>query len=158
MNNFLKSGIFVLAASALMLMAGQVWADGVATVSTAQSAQYGIYLVDSDGMTLYLFESDVPGSGQSSCHNACAIVWPPFLTEGSPVASGQAMAGKLGTIQREDGTTQVTYNGWPLYYFSPDQNPGDMVGQGAQGFGAGWYVVTPQGEAVDRDDDSGESW
>ena len=30
----------------------------------------------------------------------------------------------LGTATRSDGSTQVTYNGWPLYVWPPDRAPG----------------------------------
>ena len=38
------------------------------------------------------------------------------------------MTGKLGTITRDDGTLQVTYNGLPLYFFKNDKAPGDANG------------------------------
>lgn len=131
--------------ASLMLIAGAARAGQPATVATAQSTTYGTYLVDGQGMTLYLFKSDVQGSGKSTCYGGCAYAWPPLLT---PVAADAVLPDKLGTIQRKDGTTQVTYNGWPLYYFTPDQTPGDTVGQGADGFGAGWYLVSPEGTMI----------
>ena len=54
----------------------------------------------------------------------------------------------LGTVERRDGAKQVTYNGWPLYYYARDQNPGDTNGQDVEGFGAEWYLVTPDGNPV----------
>jgi len=54
----------------------------------------------------------------------------------------------LGTVQRRDGAMQVTYNGWPLYYYARDQNPGDTNGQDVEGFGGEWYLVTPEGHPV----------
>jgi predicted lipoprotein with Yx(FWY)xxD motif len=56
----------------------------------------------------------------------------------------------LSTIQRSDGSTEVTYGGHPLYYYAGDSNPGDTNGQGLNQFGAGWYVVTPQGAKIDN--------
>lgn len=55
---------------------------------------------------------------------------------------------KLSTTKRKDGSTQVTYNGWPLYYFAKDQTPGEITGQDVEGFGAEWYLVSPDGEKV----------
>jgi predicted lipoprotein with Yx(FWY)xxD motif len=55
-------------------------------------------------------------------------------------------ASKFGTTKRTDGTTQVTYNGWPLYYFAKDKAPGDVTGQGV---GSVWYVVSAAGDKVD---------
>ena len=55
------------------------------------------------------------------------------------------MQGNLfGTTQRDDGTTQVTYNGHPLYYYSGDTAAGDVNGQGLNGK---WYIANPDGSA-----------
>lgn len=118
-----------------------------ATVSTATSPKYGTYLVNADGMALYLFEADVQGE-QSTCYDGCAAAWPPLLSSSAPMASGKASTNLLGTIERKDGTTQVTYNGWPLYTFVKDTAPGDTNGQDVHGFGGEWYLISPQGEAV----------
>lgn len=40
---------------------------------------------------------------------------------------------------------QVTYNGWPLYRYSQDAQPGDAIGQAV---GDVWFVVSSGGEAV----------
>jgi predicted lipoprotein with Yx(FWY)xxD motif len=52
----------------------------------------------------------------------------------------------LGTFVRKDGTTQVTYNGWPLYYYYEDGKPGDILGDDIESFGDDWYLVGPNGE------------
>jgi predicted lipoprotein with Yx(FWY)xxD motif len=67
------------------------------------------------------------------------------LTTGDPVAGDGIDASKLGTTTRTDGTVQVTYNGWPLYYYVKDAQAGDVVGQGV---GSVWYVISPAGEMV----------
>lgn len=53
-----------------------------------------------------------------------------------------------GTSARTDGTTMVTYNGHPLYYFIGDKKAGDVSGQGVNGFGALWFVVSPSGTQI----------
>ena len=117
-----------------------------AVVETAQNDSIGTYLTDADGRALYLFLQDEQGSGESTCYDQCAQAWPPFIAEeGSPVARGAAADSLLGTLQRQDGAAQVTYNGWPLYYYAQDQGPGQLTGQDVMGFGAEWYLVTPQG-------------
>ena len=103
----------------------------------------GDFLVDSKGMTLYLFTKDEPGV--SNCYDQCAEKWPPLLSEGDAIAGSGLDAALLGTTDRTDGTTQVTYNGWPLYYWYEDAAPGDTNGQTV---GDVWYVVSPTGEAV----------
>ena len=115
-------------------------AGGEALVNVGQSATLGTFLVDSKGMTLYLFTTDTPNT--STCYGPCAIAWPPLLTTGAPTAGTGVTASLLGTTTRTDGTTQVTYNGWPLYYFASDKAPGDTTGENVQNT---WFVITPAG-------------
>lgn len=114
--------------------------SSAATVMVGQNATLGSFLVDSKGMTLYLYTTDTPGT--STCTAGCASIWPPLLTTGAPVAGQGVNAAMLGTTQRADGTTQVTYNSWPLYYFASDSAAGDTNGEGKGGV---WYVITPDG-------------
>jgi predicted lipoprotein with Yx(FWY)xxD motif len=111
-----------------------------AVVDVGQNASLGSFLVDSKGMTLYLYTKDSPNT--SNCYAACATAWPPLLTSGAPVAGSGVTATMLGTTQRTDGTTQVTYNGWPLYYWVNDKKPGDITGENVQNV---WFVITPAG-------------
>jgi hypothetical protein len=67
---------------------------------------------------------------------------------GTVTASGGAQASDLGTITRSDGTKQVTYDGHPLYYFAGDSGPGTASGQGNDGFGAKWWLVSPSGSDI----------
>ena len=113
---------------------------GPAVVNVGQNATLGSFLVDSNGMTLYLFTTDTPNT--STCYGPCAIAWPPLLTSGAPTAGTGVTASLLGTTTRTDGTTQVTYNGWPLYYFASDKAPGDTTGENVQNV---WFVITPAG-------------
>jgi hypothetical protein len=70
-------------------------------------------------------------------------VWPPVITNGAPIASVSLSSAKLGTTSRSDGTTEVTYNGHPLYTFAGDSSPGAASGEGNQGFGAEWDAFRP---------------
>ncbi|HEX7245301.1 MAG TPA: hypothetical protein VF245_07040 [Solirubrobacterales bacterium] len=106
--------------------------------------EVGEALVDSKGFTLYYFEKDK--GGKSACYGACAQAWPPLTTGGSPKATGAAMASKLGTTKRSDGTVQVTYAGWPLYTYEADAKPGEANGTDVKAFGASWYPLHPNGE------------
>lgn len=99
-------------------------------------------------LTVYLFEAD-KGTA-SACSGACAKAWPPVTTGGAPVAAAGAVSADLGTIARADGTKQVTYKGHPLYFFAKDGDAGDAYGEGANAFGAGWYVLRPTGNKVDN--------
>jgi predicted lipoprotein with Yx(FWY)xxD motif len=121
--------------------------EGEATpVSLGEAAEVGKILVDSEGMTLYYFQKDQKGSGKSKCEGACAEAWPPLITEGEPEAMAGVKAAMLGTIERKDGTTQVTYAGWPLYTFVEDKKPGEDNGTDSKGFGASWYPLHSNGK------------
>jgi predicted lipoprotein with Yx(FWY)xxD motif len=115
-----------------------------AQVSSASNA-LGQILTDAQGMTLYATKND--SSGQPTCTGNCAQLWPPFATNGQPEAGAGVDLGLLGTVTRDDGSTQVTYNGMPLYLYSGDKAPGDTNGQGIGGV---WYVVSADGTMVQQ--------
>jgi predicted lipoprotein with Yx(FWY)xxD motif len=118
-------------------------ASGAVAISTAKNPKLGNILVGADGKTLYYFEKDK--GGKSSCYSACATVWPPVITTGKPTAGKGAIASKLGTTKRKDGTMQATYAGFPLYDYVKDAKPGDTLGNNLEQFGAEWYALTPAG-------------
>ena len=120
--------------------------SGTGVVSVDDNAKLGKIIVDSQGNTLYYFLKDKQNGSSSSCSGACAQVWPPYTASGSPKGQNGASASLLGTIKRSDGTTQVTYNGWPLYTYTGDSKPGDTNGNDFEQFGAEWYALTPAGE------------
>src|SRR5215211_8971503 len=99
-------------------------------------------------MSLYITSNDTPDGGTSSCMDDCTEEWPPLLTDGDPVAGEGVDAALLGTITRDDGTMQVTYNGYPLYGFEEDTAAGDTNGQGIDEFGGLWFLVSPTGDAI----------
>jgi len=117
---------------------------GGTTVSVGKNDNLGSFLVDDKGMTLYLFTKDT--ANVSNCYDKCATAWPPLLTTGKPAAGSGLDASKLGTTTRKDGSVQVTYNGWPLYYYQKDKAPGDVVGQNV---GDVWFVISPAGDKVE---------
>jgi predicted lipoprotein with Yx(FWY)xxD motif len=124
--------------------------SSAATVSLrAISGIPGKALAGRDGRTLYLFEADK--NGKSACTGACAAAWPPDTVTGTPRAGSGVNQALLGTVKRPGGTTQVTYNGHPLYYFTGDTGAGKAKGQGSKAFGAGWYVVSASGNKIDTD-------
>jgi len=116
------------------------------TVITTVSSSAGTFLATSSGHAVYLWSKD--GDGMSACTGACTGAWPPVTTTGQVTASGGAKSSDLGTITRPDGTKQVTYDGHPLYFFSGDSGPGMASGQGNDGFGAKWWLVSPSGSDV----------
>lgn len=124
--------------------ASQPGAGAGATIKTADS-QYGSVLFGGDDQAIYYFDKE--SGSKSECYGACAEAWPPVLTEGDPQAGGGAQAGLLGTTQRDDGTTQVTYDGHPLYYYVDDPK-GEVDCHNVNEFGGLWLAVQPNGEAV----------
>ncbi|HUZ41561.1 MAG TPA: hypothetical protein VMU68_09260 [Acidimicrobiales bacterium] len=93
-------------------------------------------LTNKHGFTLYWFVPD--SSTKSSCYSTCAAYWPPVLGKPSPAAG---IAGSFGTLQRTNGTTQVTYNGHPLYTYIGDSAPGQASGNRVRLNGGLWYEM-----------------
>jgi predicted lipoprotein with Yx(FWY)xxD motif len=118
--------------------------EGVATIKVASVPKLGKVVVDSDGFTLYDFHKDKGTT--SSCYGACAGVWPPLTTGSTPKATGGVSASMLGTTERKDGTTQVTFAGHPLYIYTGDAKPGEANGNDFSSYGAQWYALLPNGE------------
>lgn len=114
-----------------------------ASVQVRSHSDLDDILVGPKNMTLYMFEKDSKGETASTCYDDCAKAWPPLIAE-SPTKSKQVTA-TLSTFKRKNGDVQVAANGWPLYYFKPDMEPGDANGQGVDGFGGLWWVLGPDG-------------
>ena len=112
------------------------------TTIQVDDSEFGKVLFDGDRMPIYLFEKE---KGKTSeCYGECATAWPPVLTDGEPQAGKGAKANLLGTTKRDDGKTQVTYNGHPLYYY--EEPPGAVTCHNVYEFGGTWLVVTPEGD------------
>jgi predicted lipoprotein with Yx(FWY)xxD motif len=111
------------------------------------STKLGQVLVDSNGLTVYLFLAD-KGTASSCNSPSCMQYWPPVLTTGAPQAGSGVTSSLLSTTARADGTTQVTYAGHPLYRFINDKAAGEATGQGVNAFGGPWYVVSPSGAQI----------
>lgn len=119
-------------------------AKGV-VVKTAGS-EFGEMLFDNSGRAIYLFDKET--TTKPECYGACAKAWPPVLTEGDPQASNQTRSGLLGTTRRDDGSTQVTYAGQPLYFYA-HEGKNQVLCHNVSEFGGVWLVVTPSGEPAD---------
>jgi predicted lipoprotein with Yx(FWY)xxD motif len=144
MQRRITSSLALLALVALGCGGGG--SGGTSSTVAVRSTDAGKILVDSSGRTLYLFGKD--HGDKSSCSGACAQAWPPLTTRGHLTAGGGVAMSLLGTTSRADGTSEVTYNGHPLYTFTGDSKPGDVNGQGSTAFGARWYVLGAPGRAV----------
>lgn len=162
MKNVMQSGfgkVWVLGVIAVLVIGGLGFAltqsddnevamqKNVATTSTTittNDSQFGEILFDGNNQAIYIWE--VEETSESECYDSCAVAWPPVLTSGDPVAAGGADASLLGTTERTDGTTQVTYNGHPLYYY--DEAPGEVKCHNISTHGGLWWVVQPNGDRV----------
>jgi predicted lipoprotein with Yx(FWY)xxD motif len=121
-----------------------------ATVQTRKIKGLGTVLVNSRGLTLYMFVPDK--RKKVTCKGGCAVVWPPLkLKPGQkPTAGGSARKSLLGTDPGSGGTRVVTYNRWPLYTYVLDKKPGQAKGQGTNLNGGLWYVLSPSGKVVKK--------
>jgi predicted lipoprotein with Yx(FWY)xxD motif len=121
---------------------GALWPAAVTgavtpTVSMTRNPTLGYILTDANEMTLYTWDADQPGT--STCSGSCASTWVPTVPDGQLIV-GPGLLRVLGSITRDDGSTQATYNGMPLYRYRADQ-PGEARGDGANGFGAQWHMA-----------------
>jgi predicted lipoprotein with Yx(FWY)xxD motif len=130
--------------------------NGGPAVLKLTGSKDGRVLVDGRGHSLYLFEKDE--RGESYCSGACLAVWPAFETKAMPQASSGVDRAALGTIKRDDGGTQVTYHGHPLYFYAADAGtPGETKGEDIEQFGSGWYLVDAGGKPVEPESGSGSN-
>ena len=112
-------------------------------LTVAADPRLGDILVDSDGMTLYMFTKDE--ADKSNCAGGCLDAWPPLLAVENPAVGEGVDASLLGTAALPDGSLIVTYNHMPLYFWQDDMQPGDTKGQGVNDV---WFVVSPDGEPL----------
>jgi predicted lipoprotein with Yx(FWY)xxD motif len=114
-----------------------------AVLKTADS-DLGEIVVDAEGRTVYVFDKDTAGSGKSACSGDCLAKWP-AVTADSDDPAVDGVSGEVGTITRDDGSTQVTLGGLPLYLYAGDSQAGDVTGQAVGGI---WWVVGADGAKI----------
>ena len=134
-----------LASAVVAAVAPATQATTGATV-LGKPSRFGEVLFDGRGYVLYAFTRDP--RGKSVCKGACARAWPPYVVRSRPRAGAGALAARLGTTKRRDGSLQVTYAGRPLYYYVGDRRPGQILCQNVTEFGGTWLVVRPSGRLV----------
>ena len=113
-----------------------------ALVKLANSTTLGSYLTDKDGNALYYFSNDADGA--NNCTGGCITAWPIFNVTGLTAAQlGTGLAlGDFNAISTPNGN-QLTYKGWPLYYYSPGgvrEASGKTTGEAVGGV---WFVAKP---------------
>lgn len=109
----------------------------------AADSEFGKMLFDGIGQAIYLF--DVETTSKPRCYDSCAEAWPPVLTTGDPVAGRGVSDSLLSTIERADGTVQVTYNDHPLYFYAHEGRR-EVKCHDVFLNGGNWYVVQPGGD------------
>ena len=114
---------------------------------TVRNTRYGAILFDASGRALYGFTRDRRG-GPSQCYGECAVAWPVYFAKGTLRAGKGVKKSLIGTTRRRDGRRQLRYNGWPLYYYIHDTEPGEVSCQNVDEFGGLWLVVRPNGGLV----------
>ncbi len=124
--------IAAAAIGAAILFTPAAFAQDAAPAKVADTAK-GKSLVDAKGMTLYVFDKDVPG--KSNCAGPCRQNWPAFIA-----AAEATPTGEWTIVVREDGARQWAYKGKPLYTWSKDAKPGDASGDGVGGI---WHIAAP---------------
>ncbi len=133
---------WILLASLALLLAGCTQTQPPGDDTDQPDAQWrdhaylGSVLANDAGRTLYVFTPDP--AGESTCTGGCAETWPPATVDLTPSGGPSDLEERLGAIEREDGTRQLTLDDRPLYRFAGDEAPGDANGQGRGGV---WYVV-----------------
>lgn len=127
-------------------------AAATGVVVSMATTSLGAVLTGPNGLTLYTHAGDTATS--STCTGTCATAWPPLtVPAGATATAGAGVTGTLGTLTRADGTIQVTYNGLPLYGWQGDSKPGDVTGNGVNGFSVATIsgaAPTPAGSVMKR--------
>lgn len=140
----MKRFVIMLAAAALAATTALAQDESAAHAGVAISyAIEGGFLTDAEGRTLYLFLNDT--EGVSNCSGDCLVRWPAFQAADDLDLAEGLDAALFGTTERDDGTLQVTYGGWPLYYFAGDKDAGEVNGQAV---GEVWYLVALDGSPL----------
>jgi predicted lipoprotein with Yx(FWY)xxD motif len=117
----------------LLMLAPPAFAAMPTAVKQAETAK-GQAFVDTNGMTLYVFDKD--SSGKSACNGPCATNWPPLAA-----GSGSMAEGDWSIVHRDDGNLQWAYKGHPLYTFIQDKQAGDIKGDGF--LNNSWHIAKP---------------
>lgn len=111
------------------------------SLAVREGTGIGDVVTDADGYTLYMYTQDGSDPPTATCAGDCARQWPPALDEGGAPPEG-IDADLVGSVERDDGEAQLTLDGWPLYRYAGDVEPGDVNGEGAGGL---WHAVAPGG-------------
>jgi predicted lipoprotein with Yx(FWY)xxD motif len=145
-----SAGALSATASAAQRVAAEPTARAGAEMQVAtlivRNTRFGRMLFDGKGRALYAFTRDRRG-GPSRCYGDCAAAWPVYFAKRPFVAGRGVSKSMIGTTRRRSGRLQVTYNGWPLYYYA-HEGRGEVKCQNVTTHGGTWLVVRPNGTLV----------
>lgn len=121
-------------------------ADAAGSLTVMSVGGPGDFVADGDRRAVYALEGDDDGE---KCTPSCLTQWAPlFPPMGEPTVTGTLTPVLLGTLERSDGSQQITYNGHPLYHFIGDTGPGDTLGHQRHDDWGDWYLLNPQGSEL----------
>ena len=122
--------------------------EGTATVGTGSKKvaktlhlKGRTLLTTTSGRTLYSLSAERRGRFICTEASGCTGIWKPLTIPVGVTPKGPV---KLGTIERPEGTVQVTYRGLPLYSFAGDKQRGQVKGEGLKDVGT-WHPATISG-------------
>ena len=126
---------------------GPIAPTATVTLNTATKSPFGTYVTDGSGRAVYILEGTRGGSGINRCSGMCLNVWPPMPAPPLPTGGSGISPPGVRTTSGYRGT-QMSYSGWPLYYYHHDAAPGDTTGQGVRDQWGTWYLLAPSGEPI----------
>jgi predicted lipoprotein with Yx(FWY)xxD motif len=142
----MKKILVLLAVAAVIPVPGAAGEAELTQTLKVRNTRYGAILFDGKDRVLYGFTRDKRG-GKSTCYGGCAAAWPVYFAKGKVKAMRGVKQSLIGTVRRRNGRLQVTYNGWPLYYYA-HEGPREVKCQNVDEFGGLWLVVKPSGRLV----------
>ena len=142
----MKKILVLLAVAAVIPVPGAAGEAELTQALKVRNTRYGAILFDGKDRVLYGFTRDKRG-GKSTCYGGCATAWPVYFAKGKVKAMRGVKQSLIGTVRRRDGRLQVTYNGWPLYYYA-HEGPRQVKCQNVDNYGGLWLVVKPNGRLV----------
>jgi predicted lipoprotein with Yx(FWY)xxD motif len=145
----LPLGVVAAVGAGTVMAATNLSHSGSGTVAVAKTSTLGSVLVAANGHTLYRYTVDSKSVNRCSNVPACNTYWPALLVKpGTKPTVGAGVSARLvGTIGAAHGMRQVTYAGYPLYFFAGDKKAGQTNGQG---FEKKWYVVGATGALIEH--------
>jgi len=117
------------------------------TLALREDPGLGEVVTDGKGWTLYRFDEDSADPPTSACDGDCATAWPPVPADDVAATTGIDPE-LLGSVERSDGSTQLTLGGRPVYRYAKDAEPGDTKGHG---IGGTWHALAADGGKAGQD-------